>query len=365
MKIGILTFHCAHNYGAVLQCYAMQEFLRSKGLDVEIINYRPKFLLKPYMLWNKERFVRNHFILSLKLLLVQILMYRSRYKRFQGFERFINKRLNIGKVVFNNTLPPDYDAYIVGSDQVWNPMITQGFDPVYFADFPFVKGEKKYISYAASMEANTLSDDQAAFFKHHFDNFDSLSVREDSLQQLLQPLTSKPIMQVLDPVLMAPSRIWDCFSCDNTGVEKYVVVYQVRHQPDTLRIAQHIAVQIGAKLKILVAWPIFRPIEGTNQTATPEAFVDVIRNAACVVTTSFHGTAFSIVFNRPFYTIKLNDGWDTRSQSLLTLLGLTDRIADATTSPVFTEIDYSSTNQKLEELRSNSQDYLLSALSLC
>ena len=364
MKVGILTFHCAHNYGAVLQCYATQEFLRSQGHDVEVINYRPEYLVDSYRLFTKERLSRgrDNLFVFFKVLLVEILVFCSRYKRFKGFERFITKRLNIGTVVSRETLPVDCDAYIIGSDQVWNPKITRGFDSVYFAYFPFPKGDKRYISYAASMEAKSLSDEQVEFFKKNLCNFDSLSVREDALLQLLQPLTSKHITHVLDPVLMASPQIWDSFSSDKKSVEKYVAVYQVRNHPDTLRIAHHIAAQIGAKVRVLVAGPVFRPVEGTNQTSTPEDFVDTIRNAACVVTTSFHGTAFSVVFNRPFYTVQLNDGWDTRSQSLLVSLGLEDRIVDVTDSPQFAEVDYLFANQKLEELRCSSQEYLLNAL---
>ena len=361
MKIGILTFHCAHNYGAVLQCYATQEFLRSKGYEVEVINYRPEYLLKPYRLFDKEIFANKNPIQILKILIVQLLMFYNKYKRFVGFERFIKRRLNIGKTVSKATLSSDYDAYIIGSDQVWKLGLTS-FDTVYFADFPFLKGEKKYISYAASMEAKTLGTNQEIFFKKALSNFDSLSVREDVLQQLLQPLTNKHISQVLDPVLMAPSQIWNNFSSDKVGVEKYVVVYQVCYYPDTLRIAHHIATQIEAKVKVLVAGSVFRPIEDTNQTATPEDFVDIIRNAACVVTTSFHGTAFSVVFNRPFYTIKIKDGGDTRSRSLLTSLGLEGRMLNVEDSPIFTEIDFSTVNKKMEYLRSNSQEFLLNSL---
>lgn len=362
MRIGILTFHCAHNYGAVLQCYAMQEFLRSKGLDVEVINYRPNYLLNPYKTFNVNRFLSKNPIRILKGLIIEFLLFPVRLKRFFGFEKFINGRLSLSEKVTRSSISPNYDIYIVGSDQIWNPKITKGFDSVYFADFPFLKSTKKYISYAASMEAKTLSDEQAAFFKKNLSNFDLLSVREDALKQILQPLTCKPISQVLDPVLMTPPQIWDRFSSDKKDVEKYVVVYQVRNHPDTLRIAHHIATQLGAKVKILVSWPIFRSLEGTNQTATPEDFVDTIRNAACVVTTSFHGTAFSVVFNRPFYTIRLNDGCDTRSQSLLSSLGLEDRIVDVADTPQFKEIDYSLANQKLEDLRCCSQEYLLKAL---
>lgn len=362
MKIGILTFHCAHNYGAVLQCYATQEFLRSKGYDVEVINYRPEYLLKPYKIFDKDRIASNDFILSFKLLIVQLLLLYDRFKRFRGFENFINKRLMTGKVVTRNNIPSDYDVYLVGSDQVWNPKITYGFDTIYFANFPFEKGEKKYISYAASMESKNLDENQVEFYKKSLNNFDALSVRENALLKLLQPLTRKNITHVLDPVLMVHPEIWDSFSSDKHKTEKYVVVYQVRHNPNTLRIAHHIANQIGAKVKILVARLQFNPINGTDQTATPEEFVDAIRNAACVVTTSFHGTAFSVVFNRPFYTVKLNDGWDTRSMSLLESVELTGRLIDVDDEPTFTSIDYSIANQKLDKLRKKSQDYLLNNL---
>jgi hypothetical protein len=211
------------------------------------------------------------------------------------------------------------------------------------------------------MEAKALSDDQVMFFKKNLSNFDSLSVREDALQQLLQPLIGKPIYQVLDPVLMAPSQIWDNFSSDREKVEKYVVVYQVRNHPDTLRIAHHIAAQIGAKVKVLVAW-LQTKSKDTDQDATPEEFVDYIRNASCVVTTSFHGSAFSIIFNRPFYTIRLNDGADTRSSSLLNSIGLEHRMIDANESPIFSQIDYSLVNKKLDLSRVKSQSYLLSSL---
>ena len=362
MKIGILTFHCAHNYGAVLQCYATQEFLRSKGYEVEVINYRPQYLLDPYKLFNRRRVICKNPIRLLKCLIIEILMFSNRYKRFIGFERFIHNRLQIGDIVTRNTLSSDCDAYIIGSDQVWNSRITRGFDPIYFADFPFEKGNKKYISYAASMEAKTLTHEQVDFYTKSLNNFDILSVRENQLQQLLQSLTSKNISLVLDPTLMVPTAVWDNLSSDNSNVEKYVVVYQVRIDPNTMRIAELIANQIGAKVKVLVAWLHYNAVEGADQTATPEEFVDVIRNAACVVTTSFHGTAFSVIFNRPFYTIRLNDGRDTRSESLLGTLSLEERIVDVDACPIFSDIDYSVVNKKLEKLRKESQDFLINNL---
>ena len=360
MKIGILTFHCAHNYGAVLQCYAMQEFLRSKGHEVEVINYRPNYLLEPYKIFNLKRFLTKNPIRLLKSLIIEFILFPVRLKRFYGFENFINSKLNLSNAVTKKNIPSNYDIYIIGSDQIWNPKITRGFDDIYFCRFPFAKEKRRYIAYAASMESNVLDDNAVKHYKYSLNNFDSISVREKQLLELLQPLVYNPIEQVLDPTLMVSSRIWDIFP-NRINQEKYVVVYQVRTNENTIRIAQHIAAQIGAKLKILVAWPQFKSND-TAPDATPEEFVDYIRNASCVVTTSFHGSAFSIIFNRPFYTICLNDGEDTRSSSLLESVGLRCRMIDAKDSPTFSQIDYTEVNQKLDMLRIESQNYLLSSL---
>lgn len=355
MKIGILTFHCAHNYGAVLQSYATQEFLRSKGYDAEIIDYRPDFLLRPYKLFNIRRFLCKSPIRLAKNILDELLTFKLRYKRHKGFEKFISKHLVLSKNCSNGAIPSDYDIYIVGSDQIWNFNITKG-DETYFCKFPFKKGCKKYIAYAASMEATKLNNNIS--YEKLLDSFDAISVREKNLQHLLSPLTNLKIEHVLDPTLMVPSNMWNSLDNGKTYEEKYIVVYQVRENNDTIRIARHLAEQIGAKIKILVAW-LGKQTSENNQSATPEDFVNTIRNAACVVTTSFHGTAFSVIFNRPFYTIKLNDGADSRSQSLLKALNLEDRLINIDDTPSFEEIEYKEINEKLDVLRRNSQDFIL------
>lgn len=247
----------------------------------------------------------------------------------------------------------------MGSDQIWNPKITKGFDPIYFGNFDFQKGERKYISYAASMEAKTLNEESINFYLKELNNFDSLSVRETRLAELLQPLTTKKIKIVLDPTLLADINIWNRITSQPSIKGKYVLVYQVRYNKDTLRVAYNIANQINALVIEITANTTIRFNRNKLQTSSPEEFLGLIKNAACVVTTSFHGTAFSIIFNRPFYCLHLGDGADTRSQSLLKFIGLSDRMIKKNEIPKFTEIDYEKEiNKNLFHLREESFRYL-------
>lgn len=358
MKIGILTFHCAHNYGAVLQCYALQETLKGMGHEVEVIDYRPEFLLSPYEVWNIRRY--GSYNSFLKRLMLECLTLSRGIVRHKAFDLFIQARLCLTK---EKTISSSFDAYIIGSDQVWNPQITKGFHKPYFGYFEFPKEDKKYIAYAASMEASSLSKEAKDFYAKALDNFDAISVREKTLTALLQPLTSKKIETVLDPTLLANVDIWSSIVKRPLLNSKYVLVYQVRPNKNTLRIAQHIADQIGARVIEITAWVNWRYKKNVYQCCSPEEFLGWIKYASCVVTTSFHGTAFSVIFKRPFYCLKLGKG-DTRAASLLQELGLENRMIEKTSSPDFQAVDYQMATANLSDLQKNSYQYLVSALNL-
>ena len=358
MKIGILTFHCAHNYGAILQCYALQEYLKVQGHNVEVIDYRPPYLLKPYSLFNINRIRSRNPIRIIKNFIRESILFYGRYKRYCGFESFIKNRLNLSAKVKGKNIPDNYDVYIIGSDQVWNPKITEEFDNIYFANFPFKKEQKKYISYAASMETQELNHEQKKYFTSALNSLDQISVRENVLCELLQPLTHKDIKQVLDPTLLIESSVWEKVVTPPNIKLKYVLVYQVRINERTMQIANEIAKQIGGIVIETVAWLDKQCLKNKYQYASPEMFLGLIKHASCIVTTSFHGTAFSVIFNKPFYTLVLNDGKDSRSLSLLSSVGLRDRAISLETVPTFTPIDYSKANQQLNIIRKESSQFL-------
>lgn len=362
MKIGILTFHCAHNYGAVLQCYALQEMLKNMGHKVEVIDYRPEYLLAPYRKFSLSRFKRSSLLSIVKACIRESLLLVKRIRRYNAFQTFINKRFNLSPTVKDKAIPPFYDVYIMGSDQIWNPKITKGFDPVYFGFFDFDKGKRKYISYAASMETKELDKKAENYYKKALMNFDALSVREIQLKNLLQPFTEKNVEIVLDPTLFANKKIWNAIVKSPDIDRKYILIYQVRQDNNAMRIAQQLAQNIDAEVIEVKSCLDLHSSSKIRQCDSPEEFLGWIKYSDCVITTSFHGTAFSVIFNRPFYCIKLNDGGDTRSESLLKSLGLEYRLINKDETPMFSTIDYSEANKRLEYLQEKSATFLTKAI---
>ncbi len=355
MRIGILTFHCAHNYGAVLQGYALQEVLKNLGHEVKVINYRPYYIVNAYK--TLKLVLSRHPLWMVKHTISEILIYPRSVRRHEAFTRFIEGRLNLTSPCDKKSIVSDIDAYIFGSDQIWNTGITSGYDDIFWGKLPFEKGNKKYITYAASMGKDSVADDDKKRIAEYMNNFDAISVRENSLKNMLSPLTDKNVQLVLDPTLLAPRSVWDKLD-DNIEERGYVLVYQVRKNKNTIELANHIAHQLNAKVITLEANINWRMGQNKKSCASPEDFVSYIKHASCVVTTSFHGTAFSVIFNKPFYCLELGDGADGRSKSLLHSLLLDDRMVDKLARPAFTEVDYTEANKLLDGLRESSEQFL-------
>lgn len=365
MKIGILTFHCAHNYGAVLQTYALQEILRMMGHEVFVIDYRPKYIVDVYKIFNIRRFISKNPITSLKKTLNEILKLRNRIFRYYKFNRFIKSYINLSR---ERTVSNIYDAYIIGSDQVWNPHITGGaFDKIFFAEFNFSKEGKKILSYAASMEKVNLTENERNFLTNTLPNFNSLGVRESSLKELLQPLTSTNIEVVLDPTLLLSAHYWNNLVYYKPKTNKsYVLVYHTRFDKFTISVAKRIAQKINAEIIEVFATIEYRCETFLIPDASPEEFIGLIKYANCVVTTSFHGTAFSLIFGKSFYYIQLNDNNDNRAISLLNQINASDRVINKN-NPFDVEsisIKENSFEDKLFNLKSKSLSYLTNSLEI-
>lgn len=360
MKVGILTFHNAHNYGAVLQCFALQHYLQNIGYVVEIIDYRPEFYREQYKPHSLISCLRKNPWAMLKNIFYNYYLFN---KRCKSFDNFINKYLCLSKEVSESEIPQYYQAYIVGSDQIWNPTITNGFKDVYFCNFHFDKGQSKYIAYAPSMELSKLSLEENNFLKANLKRMDALSVREESLIPMFESLSDKKVELVCDPTFLLDATQWKHFIKQKLLRKPYVVLYQVRDNPAAFELASRIASQIKGEIVCLTArvdknYPI------DYQTASPLDFINYIANAEYVVTTSFHGTAFSLIFNVPFYTLLLRDNFDSRSSSLLKKVGLENRLVFPGNNVKIEPVDFTLCNKKVKKLVNQSKKYLERALNV-
>jgi Uncharacterized conserved protein len=361
MKIGVLTFHCAHNYGAVLQCYALQEFLKQQGHNVEIIDYRPHYLLAPYEI--PFRRLKESWFQRLKIVVADLLMLFIRIKRFQKFSEYIENHLHLSSTTIKRKegIPSGYDAYVIGSDQVWSSYITN-LDSAYFGDFT-KSSNAKVISYAASAgDRDVLSLWESDFLRNYLQKFQAISVREDKLRALLFPLTAIPIRVVADPVFILSSKIWHQMAVKPQVNKKYILVYQIHKNKAVLELANNLAKQIGAIVVQVLAWPNFHVKKNQYQYEDPSQFLGWIKYAECVVATSFHGIAFSTIFNKPFYTIGDRKNKISRIGSLLHHLGLEERIVNVSSFPAFSSIDYESLYYKRDSWVTDSQNFLNTSL---
>lgn len=295
--VGILTFHFVHNYGALLQAWALQTFIDREGCDATFINFRPEDHVQRY------RFAFDiHRILKRRDMNEFIKKFRRSILSGM-FDRFIKKNIKQTNTVYisaaqllNN--PPAFDCYIAGSDQIWNESIT-GTINSYLLDF--VKSGRK-IAWAASM-ADTHSSDQQSRFKAWLPKFDVITLREKQHADFIADVSGKEISVVLDPVFLLSRDDWYSFALkakSKLAKGKYIFVYCLGN-PEHLESKAH-AFSAKSGLPLISVHPFNISFPGAHKSlviAGPHEFVHLIHNAACVVTDSFHATSFSILFGTP------------------------------------------------------------------
>ena len=332
-KAGILTFHSARNYGAVLQCYALQEYMEAQGYETYVVDYRPQYITDVYRSFPWSEIRKKPLPEAMKLFAYYLFMLPRRTARNMAFEKFVKKRLHLAPV---STLyrHGSYDVILYGSDQIWNPDITGGdFDPVFFADFPAAASAYN-MAFAASLGHGSLEEDAKTRLSQLLRNFDRITVREESLREFLEELpwpgTEKPVEIMKDPTLMAGPEIFrdiaEAPPATGKPGQPYVLLYQVKSTDAAMRIAEKAASLLGAG--IVRIRPSVTKESGKETLSSPEQFLGYVRDAEFVVTTSFHGTVFSILFNKRFCTVRTGTDSDLRSESLLKALGMEKNMAD-------------------------------------
>lgn len=366
-KVGIITFHCVDNYGAVLQVFALMEAIKAYNFDVEIIDYSPVEIINPYTQFVNIKYSidTNGYLRTAKGLIIRVLRYKKINMRIKNFSEFRKNYLKLSEKKYLTELElkndrPKYDFYITGSDQVWNPDFFLKTGGAYFLDFANESGFK--ISYAASI-AKQVEEKYSIYYEQYLRNFDYISVRENSAKEFICKYTDKEISVTLDPTLLIKKERWNEISTYNKKA-KYILVYDLIKDPVTVAITNKVAKEYNCKIisysngKGYDNW--YFSFSGSN----PTDFLGFVKNAEFIVTSSFHGTAFAIIFNRPFYTIP-HPTRGSRMIDLLNDLGLKERIiTDADDFNIVKDIDYVEVNNKLLELRENSYKFLKKALGV-
>ena len=355
-KIGILTFHRALSYGAMLQAYALQNFMYDLGIENEIVDYNCNYMVDHY-----QKNFRKTYGNPIKGLGWNLLTLKGIKKERKTRDEFVNSHLKLSKS-YNaetiNSANENYSAFICGSDQVWSPTCV-GFDPVYF--LTFAKPWQKY-SYSASIATKNIPENLNDEYKNRLSDFQMYSVREESGAEIVKDLTGKDAFVNIDPTLLLSKNQWDKLATDVLN-EPYIFLFTVHKPKNLINYALNLSQKTGLKVIYLNK---LKSVKHKNlqylDPVTANKFVGLIKNAKYVCTNSFHGTAFSVIYHKNFVVeTDTCKGKNIRSEELLKSLGLESQILN---SQSFLSIDHKANwnyvEEKLKEERKKSEKYLLS-----
>lgn len=369
MKIGILTYHRAENYGAMLQAYALKTYLQSLGCDVSFVDYWPDYHRRFFELFSWKKFKEG--CLREKLVMLYYLFFWSstRKKRKKNFEAFMHEELGLPeKVEFHadDDIVKDYDVVFYGSDQIWRKQkmkLHPGFDYWYFGS-DNVKARK--VAYAASMGVIDVKPAEKAVLKEYLGKFERLSVREDSLKEFLASLGVEAQL-VCDPVFLLPKKRWEMLmekSTEPLPYQHYILVYNLLGQSSTVRFSEHLSrekglpiVEINKKYVPSIEHKLY------NHTARVEDFLSLIAGADYVVSNSFHGVALSLIFQKQFFAVGMGQRAG-RVISLLNTLKISERYKE-NYSVDSSLINYSLVTEHINLYASGSRMFIEKALSSC
>lgn len=366
--IGIITYHHYYNYGTMLQAYALQKKVCELGYAAELIDFKQDNSLS--MVEKIQLRIRR-----LPVYIKETDKYRTLAKakqyfalRTNKFEEFYQRELVVGEHKYTNTEqlmkePPQYDAFLVGSDQTWNPYVANAPEAFYL---PFVEDNNKKGSYGPSLAVTVLSEEQKKLYRERLQTFAYLSCREEAGSQLLEEITGKEVTTVLDPTLLLTKEEWLKFVTEEEIKREYILTYFLGDKKEHRKFVEQLSENTGLKVvSIPFSYLDIKNPRTDKRWVGPESFISLIKNAAIVCTDSFHGTMFSINLNSNFYSFcKMDDSnvgsQNSRLYSALDIFGLSERlIKDCDNVPTKIEpIDYKQVNEILYQKRSESMKYL-------
>lgn len=364
-KVGILTEHRARNFGSCLQAYALQTAINQLGHKAEIVDYRPIAIENSFGVFIVDLYeqAKGNIKSVVKFFINLVVFAPFRYKREKNFKEFRDKYFSLSSYNFekyNSSAEEKIqdDVYVCGSDQIWNPKITYGLDPMYFA-YPMNKNAIK-ISYAASIGLSDISD-YAEEFKKYLEALDVISVREVSAQKMLNEITDKKVSVVLDPTLLLKKEDWiSLFEDREKPKDPYILVYSLKVDEEMVKYARELSDEKG----LPVIFFDLRKRYGKNSiskfTADPIDFIYYLYHADYVVTNSFHGTVFSVIFEKKFVCVPMQ-GTSSRMIDLLNTIGLNNRLINDDLE-IDQDVDYQNAKLIIKHKREESLELLNNAI---
>lgn len=353
-RTGIITFHRALSYGAMLQAYALQNSLFELGIDNEIIDYNCEYMVNHY-----QKAIRPIKGNPVKGIVWNLLTASGIKKECKTRTEFVNAHLKLSKPYTQKNISEaadEYGAIITGSDQVWSPTCV-GFDPVYF--LTFARPAQKF-SYAASIASKAIPENLKEEFASRISDFSGYSLREQSGARLVKELVGKDALVNIDPTLLLTKEKWDKLAV-NTIEEPYIFLFTVLKPRKLIDFA----VKLGKKKKMKVIYLNklqYKKYDGVEymDSVTADKFVGLIKNASYVCTNSFHGTAFSVIYHKNFIVeTETASSRNIRSEELLNTLKLDSRILSDNGCPDIDEqSDWDFVDKAIDGERQKSFSYL-------
>ena len=354
MDIYIITIHCIPNFGSVLQSYALAAFLNNQGYRVKIIDYRPSY-------YSKGRNVVRKYT----SIVFNLFPYLKRKKKYSNF---IKEHIPLTPDVLHSLedlhhLPFKDAVFVAGGDQLWNSFHPCGRDDAY--KLTFVKGQPK-MAIGTSMGRNSFSQEELSALASKISDFSFIGLREQSTVELLQPFTSIPVCHVVDPVLLLNKGDYMKICGEKPIIkEPYLLMYLTAKSEKLEKTVEYVSKKKNLKIVHVSGFSKKCACDYFMKSIGPDELLNLVVHSSFVLSSSFHATLFSLLFEKQFCTFLPESGTNTRIEDLLSFYGLSNRIIhDASevnrTDP---DIDYSLVTKQLEQFSEQSRKLIIDAIA--
>lgn len=349
LRVAIITFHRAINYGAVLQTYALSRYLKESGYDVRVLDYRANAIENSY----KVKFGLDAY--SLKRML--LCPFSEAKKR--EFYRFVDENIPHTRPLYTQDdlrkEAQNFDFIVTGSDQVWNSQWTEG-DEAYLLNFC---KDKQKVSYAASIGKSSISEEEQQRLKKYLQNYRMISVREKTGKDLLDSFLQKDISVNCDPVALLSKESWMKVAT-SPKERNYILVYMLVKSDSLMNAAVEYGKKTGKQI-LLINDNIRKQYPVTyKRYISPEEFVGLFSSADCIFTNSFHGTMFSIIFEKEVHVElqKYEGAPNSRFVDLLENIGMEECVFDGSQIDVnYQRCNYALVKEKLKQMQDETRMY--------